>query len=491
MRVIAASVLTTVALTTLLWQLNADVKAQPYRPMTGDPRVRLAVNALFAKAVEAFQIGDYATALKLLRLAEPMDPTRKEIMNLEALAYSGLGDNVMADTRFRQALSLDYNYVACRSNYGVFLLKTDQQNAAQKAFEECIRSDPKYPQAYYYLGTIMEKKGDLDRAIDLYDTATRLNPNYPEAQEALGLAIYQRVISGQSGSLEDAVQKLKTAAQCAPDNPLIFYHLGVILCAQGNLDEAETAFRTALLKDPKLAAAHYELAKLRYLRGDPYRAIDETEQIDKIGPAYTEGKNYPKVDPILANTLSGKSYEVIGDWPNADSAWRKVASLQATNVETVKHINELRHELKASAKPHKRQVDPGEIQALIWKGINQVDNGDVTGAKASFERALELDPHSFGALQNLGAMLEAGGDLPKALEKYQAAMALKPQYDGLYYNMAYLLEKMNLAADAGLMYQKFHEHAGRYPYDPKHIVSLQQEEARQRAREELKRRRGY
>jgi tetratricopeptide (TPR) repeat protein len=448
-------------------------------------------NMLFNKAVEAFQMGDYGVAVQLLQIAEPLAAGRKEFYNLQALCYSELGNNSLADARFRQALSLDYNYVPCRNNYGVFLLKIGSIDDAQRAFEECIRIDSHYPDAYYHLASIMQKKGDLDKAIDLYDTACRLKPDYVDAERDLGLAIYERVIAGQGGTLEDAVSRLRIAAHYAPNNPLVHYHLGRILCAQGGLDDAETAFRTALMKDPQLAAAHWELAKLRYLRGDPYRAIDEADEVDKISPVYTEGKHYPKVDPILVNTLAAKSFEIIGYWQSADGAWRKVANLETNNLSTVKHINDLRHELKDESKPKKGQVDPKEIHTLIWKGVRQVDDGDVSGAKSNFERALELDARSFGAIENLGEIMEAGGDLNGALAKYQAAMALKPKYDGLYYNMAYLLEKMNLPADAGLMYQKFHELAGRYPYDPKHIVSLQQDEARQRALEELKHRRGY
>ena len=89
-----------------------------------------------------------------------------------------------------------------------------------------------------------------------------------------------------------------------------------------------------------------------------------------------------------------------------------------------------------------------------------------------------MDPASYEAMQNLGSCIEASGDLNSALAKYQAALALKPSNDGAYYNLAYMLEKLNLPADAGLMYQRFHELAGKYPYDPKHIVALQQEDAR-------------
>jgi hypothetical protein len=70
--------------------------------------------------------------------------------------------------------------------------------------------------------------------------------------------------------------------------------------------------------------------------------------------------------------------------------------------------------------------------------------------------------------------------------QYQAALDLKPKYDGLYYNMAYLLEKENMKAEAGAWYKRFHELSGKYPYDPKHIVSLQQELARERVRSQSK-----
>jgi hypothetical protein len=77
------------------------------------------------------------------------------------------------------------------------------------------------------------------------------------------------------------------------------------------------------------------------------------------------------------------------------------------------------------------------------------------------------------------------------MAKYQAAVAVKPGYDGGYYNLAYMLEKMGLPADAGAMYRKFHDIAGKYPYDSKHIVSLQQDEARERARDESTRKSGF
>jgi tetratricopeptide (TPR) repeat protein len=456
------------------------------------PQVKAQIQQIYNKAIEAYQEGRYTICIGLLNVGKTLDARNKDLFNLLAMSYSQIGDDEHAISAFRNALTLDRNWVECRNNFAVFERKIGKVAEAQKELEECVRINPNYADAYYHLGQIHDDKGDLEKVIECYDMAARLKPTMYEAQQDLGLAIYKRCIAGGGGSLDDAVGKLELAATLAPDNPMVHYHLGRILCAQGPLDKAEERFRTALTKDDKFAAAHFELGKLRYFRGDPYRAITESKAASLISPAYNAGKGYPKVDLVLLDAIAAKSYEVIEDYDNADSSWRKVASLQPSNADTVKHLADLRKIMKNLDKKKKKvTVDPAQIRALIWKGIDQTEDDNLAGAKVTYERALELDPQSFSALQYVGESAEASNDLSGAIEKYQAAMALKPTFDGSYYNIAYVLEKMNLQAEAGLMYQKFHEISGHYPYDPKHIVSLQQEEARERARTELKKRRGY
>jgi tetratricopeptide (TPR) repeat protein len=448
------------------------------------PQARSQAAAMYQMALRAFANGDYPTTINLCKRAEMVDNANKDLFNIEAMAYAQSGDNYNAMVKFKAALSLDYNFITCRNNYGVFLNRTGKQSEAKKAFEECIRINPRYPDAHYHLGQIYEAQGDLDKAVDSYQTAVNLNPNYADAQRDLGLAIYQRVIAGMNGEIEPAIDKLRIAAKLAPESALVHYHLGRILCSTSQLDEAEAEFRTALMRDPQMAAAYYELGRLRYYRGDPYRAIDGCLLAEKVSPSYAESKSYPSIDLMKVTELMAKGYEQSEDYAHADAAWRKLAGLQRVNVDTVKHIAMMEKTAKNVAKKRsKATVSPAEVQSMVDKGIGQYDHGDLDGAKASFERAVELDPNNFGGLQNLGEVLEAKGDLQGALAKYQAAVAAKPGFDGGYYNLAYVLEKVGLPADAGAMYAKFHEIAGRYPYDPKHIVSLQQNQARQRARD--------
>ena len=92
---------------------------------------------------------------------------------------------------------------------------------------------------------------------------------------------------------------------------------------------AEAELRTALMRDPQMAAAHYEFGRLRYYRGDPYRAIDGCLLAERVSPNYAESKSYPKIDLMKGVTeLMAKGYEYSEDYDRADAAWRKLASLQ-------------------------------------------------------------------------------------------------------------------------------------------------------------------
>ncbi len=213
-----------------------------------------------------------------------------------------------------------------------------------------------------------------------------------------------------------------------------------------------------------------------------------------MNPLYSESQGYAKVDPIVLKFTEAVCYEFKKQLPDAIDTWKDLLPMTGNSKDSQKHVADLIKQARRQAEQRRKKpppYDPAEVQALVSKGISQYDDGDLEGAKASFGRAMELNPQSFEATQNMGFCLEAAGDLNGALAKYQAGTLILPKYDGAVYNLAYVLEKLNLPGDAGMMYQKFHELAGKYPYDPKHIVALQQGQARERARQEQIRKRGY
>jgi tetratricopeptide (TPR) repeat protein len=433
--------------------------------------------APFQDGLNALRQGNYTAAIALFRKSISFYPQNKAAHHFLALAFVAAGNNEQALKEFRTALNIDSRYVECRDDYGKFLEESGQKLVAQKQFLDCIESNPRYPYAYYHLGQLLQDMGDLDGAIHNYQTAVNLKPDYFEAKRDLGLAMYQKA---EPGTMNQAIDKLLDAEKLVPNNPMIHYYLAMIYCDTGKLDEGEAELRSTLSIDAQHAAAHWELARLRYYRGDVDRPLTEIAAAEKISPSYTDGKRYPKPDLIAMHKLQAECQEYGGNITAAIASWSDYASMSKDSPSILKHINALEKESRHNRK--NITYSPEQVDSLIKQGESQYNEGNIEGAKESFEKAVQLNPKDYRANQNLGACIEESGELDRALLQYKAAAALNPGFPGAVYNLAYVLEKQGHIAEAAQMYQKFHDMAGKYPYDPKHIVALQQEEMRHPSR---------
>ncbi len=95
--------------------------------------------------------------------------------------------------------------------------------------------------------------------------------------------------------------------------------------------------------DPSLAAGHYELGRLRYLRGDPNRGLFEVKAAEKLNPILQDTRKYPSLDRIKVKELQAKCEELTESYFESIESWKDVAALTANNTQTKKHINELIH----------------------------------------------------------------------------------------------------------------------------------------------------
>ena len=450
------------------------------------------------KAMRQFALGlqaekvDLNQAMEYFRKSLGIYKKIKEVHYKAGLTAAKLGMNEEAMNEFRTAMNIDNNYIQCRNDYALFLQhnKNDTEGAMDQ-WKQIVRMEPKYPFPYYFMGLVLHKKGDLDGAIDMFESFVRLKPDSPDGQLELGLCIFERA---QTDDIMTAEKALIAAQNLAPQNPMIHFHLGTIEATKGNLDDAETQWRTALQCDNRLAAAHWELARLRYLRGDMNFCMAELAAAQKINPTYTAEKKYPQLRVIDLKTYYAKCLEHKGKLAEAIDAYLELAQARGSDALYAAHIEELKKKIKLIQKERKKKpltYDPEEIDALVAKGQDSMEDGRLEEAKASFERALELHPMSLEATMALCNVQEAQGDLNAAAASNQKAITIDPTFGGAFYNYGFLLEKMNLPTDAGMMYKRFQEVEGKYPYDPAHVIKLQQDLIRQQKIEENRRTRGY
>lgn len=113
-------------------------------------------------------------------------------------------------------------------------------------------------------------------------------------------AIYTR-----AGKSDQAVELLEVARQASPKDPEIRTNLGVALRAAGRLDDAITAWRTAIILDPYDDVAHFQLARGLADRGDWLAAIYHHDESLRLGHAY-DLTLLRLLEPYRPDTLSTK-----------------------------------------------------------------------------------------------------------------------------------------------------------------------------------------
>jgi Tfp pilus assembly protein PilF len=98
---------------------------------------------------------------------------------------------------------------------------------ALKKFQDAVKKDPKYYQAWNMIGYCSRKTGDLKGAFSAYQTCLSINPDYEEAHEYLGeayvqsgdldranaeLTWLQSRNSDEAGELAEAIESAKASA---------------------------------------------------------------------------------------------------------------------------------------------------------------------------------------------------------------------------------------------------------------------------------------
>ncbi len=88
------------------------------------------------------------------------------------------------------------------------------------------------------------------------------------------------------------------------------------------------------------------------------------------------------------------------------------------------------------------------------RGLAEASQGKDTAAIASFRKALDVDPTSAEAANNLGLKLKETGDLDEAEKVLRLVVSQQPRYVQARYNLATVLEQKDLLDEAGQGYSK-------------------------------------
>ena len=135
--------------------------------------------------------------------------------------------------------------------------KLDRLDEMERLLRRVIAIKPDHPHAYNALGySLAERNIRLPEARTLIQKALDLSPGEPFITDSLGWVEYRL------GNREEAVRLLRDAYRSRPD-PEIAAHLGEVLWATGQVEEARRIWREGRAKDSSNDVLKETLARLR------------------------------------------------------------------------------------------------------------------------------------------------------------------------------------------------------------------------------------
>jgi tetratricopeptide (TPR) repeat protein len=113
-------------------------------------------------------------------------------------------------------------------NLGDALARKGQPDEAMAHFEQAIKLQPDYAEAYYNRGNVLYAKGRIDEAITDFEKTLQLQPNHADAHTGLGNALLRK------GALKEAIVHYNEAMALAPQDPHCHSNLSWVLATSSD-----------------------------------------------------------------------------------------------------------------------------------------------------------------------------------------------------------------------------------------------------------------
>ncbi len=237
------------------------------------------------------------------------------------------------------------------------------------------------------------QSGRLNEAERLYKKVLSIDPRHADSFHLLGL------IAHQVGKNDVGMELIRQAILYRNTVPLYHYNLGCVLKALDRINDAEAAFKQALVLKPEYADALLNLGNIYLDRDDFDNAKTSYERAVAIAPNLAEAHNN------LGNAL----YR-LGMLDEAQASYEKACA-----------------------------VAPNDVLALNNLGNIFRKKGDIDQALGLFQRALALSPDFAEAHFNIGLAYDLAGKPLEAFNAFRTSARLDPSRDVFRIHMASVL----------------------------------------------------
>jgi tetratricopeptide (TPR) repeat protein len=323
------------------------------------------------------------------------------------------GDWPSAEAGFRDLAEKDPSAAAPRLRLATILQKQHRYAEAEQFLREVLLLDPERLATRYALVSVLLHQRRVDDATQEFQVAQ----NYGPGDENMELRL-KGAMALRSGRAEQATRFFEDLLKSDPKDTSGHVGMGVVKASQGDFDVALGFLQMAVVLNPNLAVAHYDLALAYYHGGKLERAIEEGRTAVAQDPYFMPARNNLAATLVqLGQMAEAKAVldEAIRLRPSYAPAHNNLAIVHISASDLASAESELAAAIELSPR----------IPAFHFNlGIVHFRRGQTDAAVGDFTRVVELDKASADALRNLRWLegLKAGTihgtELPAAASHY-------------------------------------------------------------------------
>jgi tetratricopeptide (TPR) repeat protein len=276
------------------------------------------------------------------------------------------------------------------------------------------KDNPKSPNLWHKMGDVYLSLDENTRAAGVFE---KLLADF-QPQPALRDSIREKLANLylRSNDKTNATEQLEAIVRDNPTRfPQAYYLLGSLAFEAKNYDRAADYFNKALVLNPDIEQAYYDLAGMQ---------MNQKKLNDALATLERARAKYPQ--SYVGEFFTGMAYSQLKDYSEA-----------------LKHFTAA--EILARAK------DPKMLGHLFYYhlGATYERKGDFEESEKAFLKSIELNPNFTESLNYLGYMwADRGEKLEKALEFIQKAVSLEPKNAAFLDSLGWVLFKLGRAEEA-------------------------------------------
>ena len=388
-----------------------------------------SLESRFQAAVAQYDAGHFGEAARQLEALQREAPESFEVQELLGLVYSAQSQDVQANEHLAEAVRLQPDSAAARSNLAANLMRLRKPERAQEQFRKAVELEPGNGDANHNLGEAYIRAGNVAKAVPFLERAQKIDGSSYDNGYDLSLAY---LLTGRLGDARQLVQELISRKNAAELHNL----LGQIEEKDGKFVTAENEFELAARAEPSESNL-FDWGSELLLHRTLEPAIAEFQQATS---------RYPD-SPRLAIGL-GMALYGLGKYDDAVKSLLRGADLSPSDPTCYLFLARAYDSSPSQADDviqrfqRYAQLQPGNANAQyyyamsLWKGKRAQDPSlDLHRIELLLKTSIALNPTFAEAHLQLGNLYSDQNHFATAIPEYQRAGELNPDLSDVYYRL--------------------------------------------------------